>query len=322
MMTQVGVTQVHCCITGSHNIGDRKRGYMPEKTAENQNIGKVARLTRSAADYTANIGPTIRKYRRKAGMSQTEFADQFDTLRQTVGKWETGKAVPNMSKLIEICEWFNIPKEELFGLSMQEPGEVLTAEEKQLIDRFREMGPMFRRLLLHTAGQYRIEEEKARIDAKKQAYSVYRYVNSSASAGTGNEFSDSTDFQYKFIRRSRYEKTADCIVRVSGRSMEPVYHDGDYVYVRNAESAEPGEDVICSFRSGLIIKRLDEYRRLFSLNPDYPFGNDHDQDDIRINGIVLGVADPDDIASEEDARLLEDINGDRIRELQKACRNR
>ncbi len=296
---------------------------MPEKAAGNQSTGKVTRLTQTrAADYTANIGPTIRKYRKLADMSQTEFAEQFDTLRQTVGKWETGKAVPNMNKLIEICEWFNIPKEELFGLNVQEPGEILSADEKQLIDRYREMGPMFQRLLLQMANQYKIEEENARIDAKKQAYSVYRYVNSSAAAGTGNGFSDSADFQYKFVRRNQYEKTADCIVRVSGRSMEPVYSDGDYVYVRNAENADPGEDVICSFRNGLIIKRLDEYRRLFSLNPDYPFGDDHDQDAIRINGVVLGVVDPDDIASEEDARLLEDVKGDKIRKMQREYQDR
>ncbi len=296
---------------------------MPEQAAGNQNTGKVTRLTRiSAADFTVNIGPTIRKYRKLADMSQAEFAEQFDTLRQTVGKWETGKAIPNMSKLMEICEWFNIPKEELFGLNVQEPGEVLTSDEKQLIDRYRQMGPMFQRLLLQMANQYKIEEENARIDAKKQAYSIYRYVNSSAAAGIGNGFSDSVDFQYKFVRRSRYEKMADCIVKVNGRSMEPVYNDGDYVYVRTTDNAEPGEDVICSFRNGLIIKRLDEYRRIFSLNPDFPFGSDHDQDAIRINGVVVGVVDPEDIASEEDAKLLEDVNGDQIREMQKEYRKK
>ena len=59
-------------------------------------------------------------------------------------------------------------------------------------------------------------------------------------------------------------------MRVKGKSMEPVYRNGESVYVQYTDSAVIGEDVICSSRAGIHIKRLGE-NGVYSLNKDYPF---------------------------------------------------
>ena len=55
----------------------------------------------------------IYKIRNNAKMSQEQFAALFDVSRQSVQKWETGVAMPELSKIIEISKYFNISIDEL-----------------------------------------------------------------------------------------------------------------------------------------------------------------------------------------------------------------
>lgn len=59
------------------------------------------------------IGAKIQEYRKKAGLSQEEFADKIGVTRQAVSKWETDKAYPDLDKLVAICDVFQISIEEL-----------------------------------------------------------------------------------------------------------------------------------------------------------------------------------------------------------------
>lgn len=50
----------------------------------------------------------IYKLRTEAKMSQEDFAAKFNVSRQSVQKWESGMAVPELSKIIEISKYFDI----------------------------------------------------------------------------------------------------------------------------------------------------------------------------------------------------------------------
>lgn len=47
----------------------------------------------------------LRQLRR--GMTQENLAEQMGVSRQTVSKWESGAAYPELDKLIELCQYFN-----------------------------------------------------------------------------------------------------------------------------------------------------------------------------------------------------------------------
>lgn len=53
--------------------------------------------------------------------------------------------------------------------------------------------------------------------------------------------------------------------------MEPVYHDGDIVYVKYTTDVENNDIVICTTADGAVIKRMYE-NMLYSLNQQYPYG--------------------------------------------------
>lgn len=60
-----------------------------------------------------SLGEKIRDYRKKAGLSQEQLAEELNVSRQAITKWETNKGVPDISNLIAISDEFGITLDEL-----------------------------------------------------------------------------------------------------------------------------------------------------------------------------------------------------------------
>ena len=54
------------------------------------------------------LGNSINKLRTNANMSQEKFADLFSVSQQSVQKWETDAATPELSKLVSIAKYFGV----------------------------------------------------------------------------------------------------------------------------------------------------------------------------------------------------------------------
>lgn len=54
------------------------------------------------------LGNSINKLRTNANMSQEQFADLFSVSQQSVQKWETDAATPELSKLVSIAKYFGV----------------------------------------------------------------------------------------------------------------------------------------------------------------------------------------------------------------------
>lgn len=50
------------------------------------------------------ITVNIRKFRKKAGMSQNDLAEQLNVTRQTVSSWENGKTYPDLDMVVKLSE--------------------------------------------------------------------------------------------------------------------------------------------------------------------------------------------------------------------------
>ena len=104
----------------------------------------------------------------------------------------------------------------------------------------------------------------------KESFRIFLKRPGSLAAGIGNEVPETTP-EYVFLRKNHINAEADGIALVDGKSMEPVYHSGDYVYYMNATSADPGEDVLVDTEEGAVIKRVGEDYTLYSVNPAVPY---------------------------------------------------
>lgn len=61
------------------------------------------------------IGMNISKFRRIKNMTQMELADRLNISYQAVSNWECGKSMPDIAKLTELAEIFNISVDELLN---------------------------------------------------------------------------------------------------------------------------------------------------------------------------------------------------------------
>ncbi len=80
-------------------------------------------------DKTVTLGERIYKYRTERGLSQLELSELLDVSRQSISKWETDGAVPELSKLVKMAEIFGISLDTLVLGKADEAREEVIKEE-------------------------------------------------------------------------------------------------------------------------------------------------------------------------------------------------
>ena len=238
-------------------------------------------------------------YRKKAGLRQNAFCERIGASPNTVLHWEKGRTQPDVSFLPRICDALDITLDQLFGLPPR--GSVLSLEEAALLKAYRELPEDYQTavdtltrslrdaVLRERAGQPEAQEPKIREMVSLRLYSR------SLAAGVG----DPSEFEEESIpvlvdANVPWVKEADTVFPVNGDSMEPRFHNGDYVLVQrvsNPSLMKEGDIGAFSCGNEFYIK---EYRKdgLHSLNPAYPtlkFGED---EQVRLLGRVLTSLSP------------------------------
>ena len=79
-----------------------------------------------------SLHETIYTLRTARNMSQLELAEALEVSRQSISKWETGAAVPELDKLVKLSDVFGITLDELVRGAAQ-PGE--PKEEKENVSQ-------------------------------------------------------------------------------------------------------------------------------------------------------------------------------------------
>ena len=55
-----------------------------------------------------SLGSRINQQRAAHGLSQVDLADLLEVSRQSVSKWETDGSVPDLDKLVKMCQVFQV----------------------------------------------------------------------------------------------------------------------------------------------------------------------------------------------------------------------
>ena len=282
-------------------------------TKENDNHG-IIQFPNNRSNNDVMFGSLLKERRKKAKISQKDFAEMMNVTRNTVINWEADKSKPDYKLIPEICSILDIRIHELFH--MQENNNVgqLSDLEERVIGNIRHLNPSSRRVVDKMISTMVEEELLAKDRELKNTFSIFLKRPGSCAAGIGNFVPDEPP-EYVFLRKNHINAKADGIVLVDGDSMEPVYHSGDYVYYEEIESANPGEDVIVDTDDGAVIKRIGNDHTLYSINPDIPYPKKYEDDMLVIRGRVLGVVSSSDRPFKEDIDLLQELFVDEIREF-------
>ena len=209
-----------------------------------------------------NIGKVINTLRTAQGLSQGELAARLsaagaEVSNQAVSKWEKNQTLPNARQFLILCAVLGI--EDVLGEFTN--GRFgcwsgLNGEGRRKLEEYHQ--------LLRESGKYAARTEKRENARMIPLYSL------AVSAGTG-QFLDGENYEMVEAGSEMPEGT-NFGVRVAGDSMEPKYHDGQTVWVRQQRSLMSGEIGIFLYDGCAYLKQLkagENCMRLHSLNKKY-----------------------------------------------------
>lgn len=217
----------------------------------------------------------LKERRLELGLTLEEVGDIVGVGKSTVRKWEQGM-ISNMGrdKIVSISKALKIS-----------PLDILEIEAKDNIYTiYNQLNPHRQTKVYNFAtdqlNEQRVEETPA-IYHTVQVYSLL-------SAGTGIVDLDPTDTTE--IELNGHVPQHDLAFEVRGDSMEPVFENGEIVFVKKTQDIHNGQIIAVQINEEAYIKKVyinDDHMRLVSLNKEYEDIIANENDDIRIVGKVL-----------------------------------
>lgn len=236
---------------------------------------------------------TLKRLRERAGLTQSDVASHFGKKQQTIASWENGQSQPDVITLFSLCRLYNADISSDFGFSTSFSQFQLSALERAYLLMVRALDDSGRALVKMVIDH---EHERCSAPAAEAVPSDddSNVVNLTglfphlglASAGPG---ALAQDAPVDWEQRSHAPRGATATMTIKGHSMEPLYHDGDLIWVDTTRPAEEGEIGVFAVDGQTYCKRLryvDGRAVLESINP--ACGNiTVTQDDARQIGRVV-----------------------------------
>ena len=204
--------------------------------------------------------------------------------KSTVRKWENGM-IENMGrdKIVALSKALDISPLDILGIEKTQE-----STTKQILDNvFSKLNEPRQEKVVNYAKTELDNQNKVTSISEYQAEKEYPYYDDAVSAGTG-----------QFIGTSQRDTVslpvdidADYVVPVSGDSMEPEYHDGDYIFIESTINVSDGEIGVFEYYGDTYDKQLileDDHAYLHSLNEKYKDMLVDADSDFRIIGKVVG----------------------------------
>ncbi|MBR4550242.1 MAG: helix-turn-helix domain-containing protein [Oscillospiraceae bacterium] len=228
------------------------------------------------------IGEILAARRKERGLSQMELAQALtargcEVSNQAVSKWEKSMTLPNARQFLALCEALEIA--DVRGEFSEGRAGLLSGLNQEGRRRAQDYIQ-----LLRESGRYALQPVLRAAEPLRRL-PLYTLP---VSAGTG-QFLDGEDYEMVEVG-AEVPDGSNFGVRVTGDSMEPRFHDGQTVWVRQQRSLMTGEIGIFLYDGNAYLKQLvarDGHVALHSLNPHYPDIPISDALPLRVLGKVL-----------------------------------
>ena len=247
------------------------------------------------------ICANFRHFRIASGMEQKEIAEQIGVFKNAISNWENGRARPDINLIPAICRVLHITPYELLG--MPDESSAMDSRSKNLLKDYNKLDIKYKKHVDTVIQSLLMIQEQEQIPDLHEI----ELIPVRLAAGPSANFDDITNTETIYLHDSEYLTRADCLFSVNGDSMEPGFHNGDYVYVERFPKATPlsfGEIGAFCVGNETYIKQYED-DGLHSLNSAYPTMRfDEESAPVFVIGRVLGVVEPEQIATPEEIELF------------------
>ena len=215
------------------------------------------------------FGEKLKQARISKKLTQKQLSDKLDVSNTVISNWEKNINRPDVDILEVMCGILDIEPNSLFNVKNND-NSTYSLVEKKLVSDYRKLDDHSKEVV-----QVVIRKELERNIPNEPNYNniipikKYQvpYYDMPVSAGTGNPLDE--EYPEKVDLVEQPPKGTDFIVRVSGDSMEPTYHNGDKLFVKEQPSIEVGDIGIFVVNGNAYVKELG-IDKLISHNEKYP----------------------------------------------------
>ncbi|MDK6368487.1 MULTISPECIES: XRE family transcriptional regulator [Aerococcus] len=217
----------------------------------------------------------LKYLRNKFGLQQEELANQLGRKSgSTISEWEKGTYTPKIKVLSEIASIFNVDLDDLMNKDLT------TNDIESIIDKITDtvkiLSPTQQNKVYSFAQAQKQEHNEDIIREDSNTYLLSDYQDllfcGPVSAETG-EWLDSEHQETISLPTNILPNTEfDFVVQVDGDSMEPMFRNDEYIFVRKATDIRTGQIGIFSIDSEAYLRKAyidDDQLRLVSLNDKY-----------------------------------------------------
>ncbi|EGO7718000.1 helix-turn-helix domain-containing protein [Enterococcus faecalis] len=243
------------------------------------------------------IGEKMKLRRKQLKISADEIASALGVSRSTIFRYEKGEIekLPTESLRI-IAEVLKTTPEELMGWTENK-------SNFSIVSVFNQLSPS-RQQKVYDFAENQLEEQKQEIKQKnnpitsleqfrkkKEEETIYGTTKwyGAVSAGTGEFLTDETCEEIE-LPVKQIPDEADFCLSVNGDSMEPIFHDNDYVFVKRQSEIYSGNIGVVIVNGESFLKRIwfeNNFVRLESFNKKYKDIIITENDEFRIVGKVV-----------------------------------
>ena len=230
-----------------------------------------------------SIGSRIKQRREELGLTQPQLAELVGVSKGTIGNYESNISSPNEAILFKLFTILKCDANFLYQDNIDwQSFDAVSPSEKNHITKYRTLDGYCKKA---DDSILDVEYERCK-DAKEKQMIRIKYSRLPASAGVG-VFLDDENIELRSFPDTPEARLADIVIPVDGRSMEPMFYDGDLLLVKQQEEIEPGQIGIFIKNGKGYVKKLAE-DRLISINPDYEDIYPGEGEEVVCKGRVIG----------------------------------
>lgn len=233
----------------------------------------------------SSFSSNLERLMNKRDMSDSELAELVDVNRTTVTRWRKGIRSPKLDKLPEIANVFGVKPLDL----IHEMDDSKIIEEIHNVSS--QLTPPRQQNVLNYAHD-QLEEQNSKgdnvvdINSYKQD-KIKVKVNGCVSAGVGERLHEETLFT-ETVKAP--VPPHDLALKVNGDSMEPMFKDGEIIFVEKTHNIKNGQIGIFIIEEEAYLKKVlveDDRLTLISLNKNYRDLHFYENQSVKLVGKVI-----------------------------------
>ncbi|HGX1558030.1 TPA: XRE family transcriptional regulator [Staphylococcus aureus] len=228
------------------------------------------------------IAKNIRKFLNDSNMSQKKLAELINIKPSTLSDYLNLRSNPSHGVIQRISDVFEVGKSDI---------DTTYKDDNDITSIYNKLTPPRQENVLNYANE-QLEEQNSKgdnvvdINSYKQEKTPVN-VNGCVSAGVGERLHDETLFT-EMVKGPI--PTHDLALKVNGDSMEPMFKDGEIIFVEKTHNIKNGQIGIFIIEEEAYVKKVfveDDRLTLVSLNKDYDDLHFYRNESVRLIGKVI-----------------------------------